>query len=130
MCPINLSSLLGYLRRRTYQSVRRRARVMVSIPVGDGLSSRTLISHTLELGEAGMLIPASSSSLGELNGRGGQELSVTLSLPDRPVTVRATPAGTRSAIENGEKVCALELKITAIGRKELDQLRDFLARVP
>jgi hypothetical protein len=58
MCPINLSVLFGYLRKKPNPSARRRARVMVSIPIGPGPAPRTLISHTLEIGESGMSIQA------------------------------------------------------------------------
>lgn len=130
MCPINLSVLFGYLRKHPNPRVRRRARVMVSIPIGPGPAPRLLISHTLEISESGVTIQAPSSSLHEIDVGDGREMSITLSLPAGVISVRALPVSTRSFVENGAKISALDLKITAIGDRELDQLRAFLARCP
>lgn len=130
MCPINLSVLLGYLRKKTQPKARRRVRVMINISIGDETSPRSLVSHTLELGEAGMSIPAPPPSLHESSVREGGEMSITLSLPERPITVRASPVGTRSVVEDGARLYVLDLKITAVGEGELAHLRAFLAGLP
>jgi hypothetical protein len=57
-------------------------------------------------------------------------MSITLSLPAGVISVRALPVRARSLVEDGASVSALDLKITAIGGGELDQLRAFLARCP